>query len=194
MSLQIQSATPMEFFKEQVERALERQNVESSADTACYLTQLLDDFVRPRRVFRRAGADPEQPLAEIFCAAITSSGHRRFELLKLTGDSALFASGFLSESLVKKPVGADYFVQLGGQAYGVIRSEHRKLGDLFGELAEKFGLFADVLAEVSEVCSLTDDRNLIRLYERWLHTHSQRSAEQLREKGILVVPASDAVH
>lgn len=194
MSLQIRRLTPMEFFKEEVERALARQRVESSENTACYLTQLLDDFVRPRRVFRRAGADPEQPLAEIFCEAITSCGHRRFELLKLTGDSALFASGFLSESLNAKQVGADYYVQLGGQAYGVIRSEHRTLGELFGELAEKFGQFADVLAEVSETCSLTDDRNLIRLYERWLHTRSQRSAEQLREKGILVVPTSDAVH
>ena len=68
------------------------------------------------------------------------------------------------------------------------------LRDLFGELAEKFAAFADVLSEVSEECALTDDRNLLRLYERWRQTGSQRSAEMLRARGILVVPSSDAVH
>ncbi len=85
-------------------------------------------------------------------------------------------------------------MRLGGHAYGVIHAEHRLLKELFGELAGKFTQLADVLTEVSETCSLTDDRNLIRLYDRWLRTGSQRSAEKLREQGILVVQASDSVH
>lgn len=190
----IQHETPMEFFKERVEDALAHQNVASSDDTTFYLTQLLDDFVRPQRLYTRAGVDPDQPLAEIFCQAVVSQGRRRFELLKLTGDLALFVCGFFSESLNRSLSGSGYYVRLGGQAYGVIRFEHRMLGDLFGELAERFAEFADVLAEVSEVCALTDDRNLLRLYERWLQTGSRRSAEMLRERGILVVPSSDEVH
>lgn len=194
MALEIQRETPMEFFKEQVDRALDRHDVEPSAEVAYYLTRLLEEFVRPQRLYRRAGVDPDQPLAEVFCEAITSGGRRRFELLKLTGDCALFVSGFLAESLQRTLVGADYYVRLGGHAYGVIHAEHRLLKELFGELAGKFTQLADVLTEVSETCSLTDDRNLIRLYDRWLRTGSQRSAEKLREQGILVVQASDSVH
>lgn len=194
MTVQIERETPMEFFKERLDQAFEHQRVKSSEDTRCYLTQLLDGFVRPRRLYRRAGVEPERPLAEVFCQAITSSGRRRFELLKLTGDCALFVSGFCSESLNRALVSGDYYIRLGGQAYGVIRSEHRLLGELYGELAEKFGQLADVLSEVSESCALTDDRNLIRLYERWLQTQSRHSAETLREKGILVVPVSQSVN
>lgn len=194
MGVQIQRETPMEFFKERLEQAFERQNVASSEGSRCYLTQLLDDFVRPQRRFRDAGVEPDQALAEIFCEAVVCTGRRRFELLKLTGDSALFASGFFSESLNRSLVGAEYYEQLGGQAYGVLGSEHRWLAELFGELAERFGQFADVLSEVSETCALTDNRNLIRLYERWLDTRSRHSAETLRQQGILVVPSSSSVH
>lgn len=194
MSPRIQPETPMEFFKERLDQAFDHQKVSSSEDTRCYLSQLLDGFVRPRQRYRQAGVEPEQPLAELFCQGILSSGYRRFELLKLTGDSALFATGFFSESLNRSLVGGDYYVRLGGQAYGVIGAEHRELGEIFGELAENFGQFADVLSEVSEKCALTDDRNLLRLYQRWLETKSQRSAETLREQGILVVPTSTAVN
>lgn len=194
MSRPIRNESPMEFFKRRVERALAHQNVASSDDTTFYLTQLLDDFVRPHRLYSRTGVEPDQPLAEIFLDAVASHGQRRYELLKLTGDLALFLCGFLSESLNRSLTGNGYYVRLGGQAYGVIRSEHRMLRDLFGQLAEKFAAFADVLSEVSEECALTDDRNLLRLYERWRQTGSQRSAEMLRARGILVVPSSDAVH
>jgi len=194
MSRPIRNESPMEFFKQRVERALANQHVDSSDDTTFYLIRLLDDFVRPHRLFSRAGVEPGQPLAEIFLDAVASGGHRRFELLKLSGDLALFVCGFLSESLNRSLAGSGYYVRLGGQAYGVLGSEHRLLRDLFGELAEKFAAFADVLCEVSEECALTDDRNLLRLYERWRQTGSQRSAEMLRERGILVVPSSDAVH
>ncbi len=193
-ALHVQPETPMEFFKEQVERALTRQRVDSSEHTAYYLTQLLDDFVCPHERYARAGVDGSQPLAEIFCAGVASQGQRRYELLKLTGDLALFITGFLSESLNRALVSAGYYSCLGGQAYGAIQAKNRGLEELFGELAARFGEFADVLAEVSERCALTDDRNLLRLYERWLETGSQRSAETLRQQGILVVPSSSEVH
>ena len=80
------------------------------------------------------------------------------------------------------PVGTDYFVCLGGQAYGALAAEHRLLHELYAELAMKFVLLADVLSEVSEQCSLADDSDLLRLYERWQESGSRRSAEVFDER------------
>jgi len=191
-TVKIDPAPPMEFFKEAVDGAIARQKVSSSAETVCYLTQLLDRFVRPGALYNEAGVASDQPLAVLLCRALKSEGRQRFLRLKLTGDVALFVSGFFASS--RELVSCDYYGRLGGQAYGTLSQEHRFLNELFAELAEKFARFADVLSEVSAQCSLTDDRDLLRLYERWLKTGSERSARLLREQGVSVVPASDAVH
>lgn len=191
-TVQIETAPPMEFFKEAVDDAISRQQVTSSAETACYLTQLLDRFVRPGTLYSEAGVAPDQPLAVVFCQALRSEGRQRFLRLKLTGDVALFVSGFFASS--RKLVSADYYGRLGGQAYTTLSHEHHFLNELFAELAVKFARFADVLSEVSAQWLLTDDRDLLRLYERWLQTGSERSARLLREQGVSIVPSSDAVH
>lgn len=188
----IETAPPMEFFKEAVDDAIARQQVTSSAETTCYLTQLLDRFVCPGALYSEAGVAPDQPLAVVFCRALESEGRQRFLRLKLTGDVALFVSGFFASS--RKLVSCDYYGRLGGQAYGTLSREHRFLNELFAELAEKFARFADVLSEVSAQCLLTDDRDLLRLYDQWLKTGSERSARLLREQGVPVVPCSEAVH
>lgn len=190
----IDQATPMEYFKEVIDSAISRQRLDSTAESAYYLTQLLDRFVRPNRIYSEAGVAPDQTLAELYCHALGSTGRRRFLLLRLTGDVALFVSGFFSESLERQLVSAQYYRRLGGRAYGTLSDEHRLLNELYAELAEKFDQFVDVLNDVGESCSLADDRDVLRLYERWQETGSRRSAEILRDKGIHVVPSSDAVH
>lgn len=190
----IHHETPMELFKQEVEQALVHQGIESSESSTWYLVQLLESFVRPERLFSSAGIDPDRPLAELYCRGLICEGRRKFILLKLTGDLALFLSGFLSESLQRGLVGVGYYTQLGGRAYGALSAERHGAGELFGELSEKFPLFAEVLCEVSERCSLTDNSNLLRMYERWLETGSVRSAELLRERGIHVVPGSSEIH
>lgn len=194
MGPSIDQKTPMEFFKERVDEAISHQKVDPSETSRYYLTQLLEAFIRPDALYAQAGVASDEPLGKLFCEAAIAGGRRRYLLFRLTGDLSLFLSGFLSESLVRSPVSPGFYVDLGGQAYGVISQEHPRLGELFAELAANFGRFADILAEVSEKCALTDDANLLRLYERWLSTGSERSAEVLRERGILVVPSSDAVH
>ncbi len=190
----IHDETPMEFFKERVEEAITHQSVESSPDCVYYLTQLLATFVRPDRLFDRAGVDPDQPLAMIFCEALGRGDARRLVLLKLTGDLALFWSGFSPDSLRRQLVGPEYYFELGESAYSTLSAERRAAAGPYAELALKFALFADVLSEVSENCSLCDDSDLLRLYERWQASGSQRSAETLRRHGILVVPSSQEVH
>jgi hypothetical protein len=194
MGLSIEQTSPSEFFKERIEQATADLKVSTSEDTACYLTQLLNAFVRPDAMFLQAGVEPEITLAEIYCEAAVSQDRRRLLLLKLTGDLALFASGFFPASLQRNLVGPEYYTRLGGHAYGALSVEHRLLHELYEELAVKFTILADILSEVSVHCSLADDSDLLRLYECWLETGSPRSADVLRRQGIVLLPTSDEVH
>lgn len=67
---------------------------------------------------------------------------------------------------------------------------HATTAALFGELSAKFIRFVDVLNEVSEASALTNNLSLLRLYEKWLRTGSERSAAKLREKGVLPLAGS----
>lgn len=192
----IRQQTTVELFKELVESAIAHQRLTTSEESVCYLVHLLEAFVRPDRLSAAAGAAADRPLAEILLTATAADGMRRAALLKLTGDTALFVTGFQGDSLARSLVDVDYYIRLGGYAYGTI-AEHRS-GDpaaaLFAELAAHFPRFVDVLCEVSETCALTDTTNILRLYEKWLRTGSPRTAELLRGQGITPVPVPTTVH
>ncbi len=192
----VQKQTTMEYFRELVHKAFRRQRIESSELSAFYLVHLLDTFVRPDDAFAELGVGEDPRLAELLCRALGAKGTRQQALFKATGDLSLFISGFFSDSLVGKVVDADYYVKMGGYAYGRLAnlSARKPLGEIFAELSAKFVQFVDVLSEVSEVGALTDNRSILRLYEKWLRTGSRRSEELLKNEGVLLAPGSDRVH
>jgi hypothetical protein len=59
------------------------------------------------------------------------------------------------------------------------------LSPIFEELSEKFVAFVDVLSDVSARTSLTNDADLLRLYEKWVRTGSRRNGDLLVENGIV---------
>ena len=80
----------------------------------------------------------------------------------------------------------DYYVAIGGFAYQTLsRVESDTFSPVFAELGDKFVAFVDVLSEVSERSSCTSNADLLRLYERWLKTGSQRSGQLLIERGVV---------
>ena len=188
--------TPAEYFKELIDKALERQGSAMSEISTFYLVQLLDTFVRQDKPYAELGVGEDPRLAELLCRALMAHGRRRLSLLKATGDVSLFVSGFFSDSLGGGLVDSDYYVRMGGYAYGRLAnlSRHRTAVAVFAELSENFVQFVDVLNEVSEASSLTDNKSLLRLYEKWLRTGSKRSENLLREQGVLLVGGSDRVH
>ncbi len=187
--------TPTEYFRELVEKAIARQKLTSSEVSSFYLVQLLDSFVRPDRALSDSGVDYDQPLAHLLCEAIASAEGRRFTFFKATGDLSLFISGFFSDSLSRKQVDFDYYVSMGGYAYrrAARLSAHQTAADVFEELSQKFVRFVDVLTEVSEASALTDHQSLLRLYEKWLRTGSERAGAKLREHGVLPAPGSKLI-
>ena len=183
----LNSETPVEYFKEVVERVMARQGFHSSEHSSFYLVQLLDDFVALDRRYADAEVEVDSTLAELLCGALASEGASRLTRFKLTGDVALFVSGFFSDSVARKRVELDYYVRMGGYAYSRAAGlSPNDVASVFQELSAKFGRFVDVLNEVSEESSLADHAGILRLYERWLQTGSKRSEARLREHGVLL--------
>ncbi len=57
---------------------------------------------------------------------------------------------------------------------------------LYGELAERFGEFVELLAEVGDRTRTGQPRNLLGIFERYLVTGSARDRERLLRAGQLL--------
>jgi hypothetical protein len=134
-----------------------------------------------------------KPLALHYADAVNASctAERTLALRRL-GDVALFISGLYSGSLNRKLVDVDYYIAMGGTAYSYVhelagnRRDTQRNNTLFAELAEKFARLVDVLNEVGENCNLNSNSDLLRLYEIWLRTGSERAYEKLQRLGLQV--------
>ena len=189
MSSLVHDETPVEFFREQVEKALQHQHVATSAFTEYYLVNLLAGCVAGDPLPAPDPGFDETPLAVLLTRALEADRVERTRLLRCLGDSALFMSGFFADSFRRRSIDVDYYKSMGEYAYGSLsrspRNDDDAFAEVFGELSSKFVGFMDVLAEVSERTSLTSEADMLRLYEKWLRTGSRRDGRRLIERGIL---------
>lgn len=187
----VRAESSREYFRELVERAMARQGVRSSEPSSHYLVRMLDEFVAFQKAFAEMDVEVDTPVAELLCRALASRGERRLRLLKFTGDVTLFLSGFFAESVTRRTNDVDYYVRLGGYAYGgAARLCPLDAALVFQELSHKFVRFVDVLNEVSEESALAENAGILRLYERWRQTGSPRAEALLKREGIVLVPSS----
>jgi len=179
----VRNESPVEYFRELVESAMQRQQLSARQLTSFYLVNLLAGFVHFDRL-RAAGDD--EPLGVRFVKALQEAGVRQRDELRQVGDLSLFISGFFADSLTRSLVDIDYYIQLGENAYGSLaRRGDGTFADVFDELSGKFPAFVEVLGEVSERSALTSNADLLRLYEKWLRTKSRRSGDLLASRGIV---------
>ena len=177
--------TPTEYFKDQVESALLRQQLRTSELTTYYLVDLLCRFVQPGRGIPFSD-DPDEPLALRLGRALGSGGLEQRARLRNLGDFSLFMSGFFSDSFNRRAVDVDYYVSMGEFAYGSLsRRDTDTLGGVFSELSRKFVPFMDVLSDVSEQSGIRSSVDVLRLYEKLLRTGSPRDGKRLVDRGIL---------
>jgi len=180
-------------FHDAINSAVTNQQLELSEHSRSYLVNLMSNFVDAGVLFGD-GNDGKflKPLAEIYADAHTAtSAPDRVRALRRLGDVALFVAGVFSECLKRRIVDVDYYVSMGGSAYGwlAVRCDDATSAypsEVFGELAENFVPCMDILAEVSESNHTRSDRDILRLYELWMRTGSARSAERLESLGITV--------
>jgi hypothetical protein len=170
----------VEYFKDLVDGALAHQRITAGELTSFYVVNLLTGFLQ------RPVEEDDAPLAIRVARALETGGMQQRTSLREIGDVSLFVSGFFSDSLRRKLVDVDYYVSIGGWAYNALsRVDSDTLSPVFGELAEKFVGFVDVLSEVSERTSCASNADLLRLYEKWLKTRSPRSGQLLVERGVV---------
>jgi hypothetical protein len=186
----LHSQTPIEFFKEQVEAACERQHLRPQPLTSYYVVSLLSECVHQYRPGVGEARGFDEPLGVKLLRALHTGGSSQRMGLKQVGDASLFISGFFSDSLRRSLVDVDYYVSLGGYAYRSLGTSDDTLSPIFAELSEKFAAFVDVLSEVSARASLTNDADLLRLYEKWVRTGSKRNGDLLAERGIVPSPSA----
>lgn len=185
-----------EFFRDSLDEALANQSVEAADQTSHYIVNLLTLYSRADALFDTADDRRGlKPLAFMLADALESPSLRERERsLQRLGDVALFMAGFFAHSFSRKLVDVDYYISMGGGAYGHL-SETMQVSPggaafrmVFAELAEKFQRFVDVLNDVAEMARTTTPSDALRWYEIWLRTGSPRAAAKLRELGIHTSP------
>jgi hypothetical protein len=117
------------------------------------------------------------------------------------GDRSLYVSGFFGDSLSRRAIDLGYFISMGELAYAFVaslaegRRTQRNRPELFADLSRNFARLVDLLSEISESSGISSDGDVVRLYERWLQTKSERLLHLLSQKGIHPVdPKKDPTH
>jgi hypothetical protein len=131
----------------------------------------------------------EEPLAFMVREALEQTERQaQAVMFRQVGDISLYTAGFFQESLTRKSVDVSYYIEMGGTAYQQVaaREGERTLRGVYAELADRFPDFVDVLAEISEATTVTHtEKDLLRMYDLWLQTGSDRAAKALKEAGIV---------
>lgn len=182
-----------DYFRESIDSVIYKQRVDVGPHAAHYVVNLLTIFARSEDLYEDHGdAYGLRPLALMMAdAADAATADERNFALQRIGDVALFIAGFFAESLAKKLVDLDYYIYMGGNAYGSLSEEirgtarGRALADVYRELARKFQVVVDVLNEVRDGARQASDIDLLRTYEVWLKTGSRRAAMLLEENGVM---------
>lgn len=176
------------FFRETVGEAFAARHAELSSGVREYLVGILVDFST------RGGASSalDRPVTLLLNEALQAPAGERFERLKGLGDSSLYVSGLFQDHLEARGVDVGYVSSVGATAYGSAATLLTR-GDgtgLFGELAASFRLLVAVLHEVADrifAAGTAGPGGVLKLYDRWRKTGSERLGRELIALGLVPV-------
>jgi hypothetical protein len=179
-----------DFFRGHIIKALANQKISIDQNTEFYLVDLLTRFMFSENLYPsdQKGARREEILAlllaDAMSAANAGSKHRS---LRRLGDVSLYTAGFFADRLSRKIVDVDYYIGMGSSAYRSLAASGFDdfFRRVFLELSSQFHKFVDVLGEVSDATGRHDAKSILRLYELWLKTKSERAERGLKEAGII---------
>jgi hypothetical protein len=188
-----------DYFKSVVDDALRSRRIEASEAASHYLVGLLCDYAHPAEDAESALG---RPLVFQLRDAMEATGAERFRRLRTLGDGVLYVVGYFGGHVDLRGLDRAYVVNVGVTAYdnaaAMLRTGSRGLGpDVLLELARKFEQFAHVLAEVADGAlahGARDERDLLKVYERWLRTGSARLAQELGARGLIPTRGKEGLH
>lgn len=184
------TASMADFFHERVDQAIESRKLKASDLARNYLVHLLEHFALSENLFDESvdtGKKRIETLAEMYLKASQAEVSVRAETLRKLGDTSLYISGFFGDSLNRKLVDIDYYAGMGGAAYANLAEINADdaYAPVFYDLSRRFMDFVDVLTMISQYSLVQTDKDLLRLYDRYLSTGSELAKAQLLEKGLL---------
>jgi hypothetical protein len=179
-----------ELFKSLLERALADRRVEVAEFTEFYLVNLLSEFTSAEKLFTTEveGRREHEPLAVLYHRALQEDREARIRTLRRLGDLSLYKAGFFSEALREEVVGPDYYIQMGGAAYGQVAelAPATTFAGVFRELCHKFRSVVQVLEEIAARGLMAGGPSgALKVYETWVRTGNDRLERVLVDAGMV---------
>jgi hypothetical protein len=191
MSGLVATSSLREFFRTLLLDAFRQRTVRVAEPTEFYLVNLLADFAATDRLFPKetdAGRDDE-PLAILYHRAAQLDRDGQIQTLRRLGDVSLYKAGFFGDALREEAVGTEYYIQMGGAAYGRVAdlTPLSGFGPVYRELQEKFRTLVEVLEEIAaRGLASAGPEGALRVYESWSRTGSERLRRVLIDVGLLI--------
>lgn len=183
-----------EYFQKMVADASEKLKIDFNRNTILYVADLMSRYASLSTLCEDTEDGVQiRPLAFLFEDAVNAEGPRvRLEKYTRLADRALFMSGYLPDSLDRKPVSRSYYIEMGQAGYGqagAIAADIQIESSTYIELSEGFIYAADILTEVNQANKLSD-KAMDKLYKRFL-TGSKSAEDEMRARGVTPFPGPD---
>lgn len=179
-----------EYVREKVALHSSDDRIPLAEETLWYAGGVLVQFLETHRLFDPSQQGRTPVLAEMYGEAVAAeTTGARVSWLRKLGDTALFLGAIFPESFHRRGIGKDYFVGMGGGAYGTLADQLPSQQVLFTELSHYFPRLMRLLADVCEQELAFDAQDIVALYERWAATKSPSLRQQLNSLGIIPVEA-----
>lgn len=176
------------FFSDELKSVMERQQVSADKNSLEYLVDLLLRYMSTEVFYVRNGEGKleENVLAHLYTEFLNGTPEVKKNSLRRLGDVCLVVTGLFPDSLNRKLVDIDYYLGMGGNAYAQLSQLQASAEGrgVFTELSVKFKPFSGVLGELGERSGLQTNTDVLRTYEKWLLTGSEREKTKLAEMGI----------
>ena len=179
-----------EFFREEITDARDGLGIELEECVEYYLVNLLCNY----STSSERPLPGDEPLAFLYKRAIEAQDTiDRIQHLRDLGDLALYSAGFFAENIQSSMVDVDYYVSMGGNAYSGLanlvggRRNGEGMALMYNSLGSEFPVLVGLLNYVEEryLASGGDQKNLMKLYSRWLKTGHPRLYKLLLEQGFV---------
>lgn len=196
MSQLVLAGSLKDFFRMLVGEVVKRQKVSIEEVTEFYVVNLLSDYAQAEKLFSQEieGRREAEPLALLYHRALQQEREERIRTLRRLGDVSLYTAGYFNSSLKDRAVGADYYVQMGKNAYSALAdmASSSSFAGVYQELCVKFGSLVEVLEEISaRGMAATGPQGQLQVFEAWSRTGNGRLEQVLIDSGML--PAKKAL-
>lgn len=190
MSNLVVGSTLKEFFRMLVGEVVSRQRVSLAEVTEFYVVNLLSEFATAEKLFTQSDGSKvdTEPLALLYHRAMQQERDQRIRTLRQLGDVSLYTAGFFAESLRDRVVGPDYYIQMGGTAYGAIAqlSSSSSFASVYWELNQKFRTIVEVLEEIAaRGMAAQGPGGQVKVLEAFSRTGNERLGQVLLEAGVM---------